>query len=350
MLNSVKNLDKVALVTGSAGFIGFHVSRKLLLDGWTVIGLDCFSDYYDVTLKHSRNAILEKFKKFKSVFGRIDHPNVILNLLRDNKISVIIHLAGQAGVRHSVDNPRSYLDSNIVGTFELLEAAKIFPPKHILMASTSSVYGSNADMPFRERDAVNHQISFYAATKKSMESMAHSYSYLFGMPITVFRFFTVYGPWGRPDMALFKFTEAILNGVEINVYNYGDMKRDFTYIDDLVSSIEGLMRIIPECKSEPITLGADGESNVAPYRVVNIGNSLPEKLTDFISVIERTLKLKAKQQFLPIQPGDVPVTWADTRVLLNLTGAGPRTPIEVGIQRFIDWYKDYYKIVIEPVS
>ena len=337
---------KMALVTGAAGFIGFHISRRLLDEGWGVIGLDCMSDYYDVSLKFRREDMLLQNSNYRSIHEKVEGPGVLLQLFEKERPEVVIHLAAQAGVRYSIEKPRAYVESNILGTFELLEAARAFPPNHILLASTSSVYGANENIPFKENDKADHQMSFYAATKKSTESMAHSYSHLYNLPVTVFRFFTVYGPWGRPDMALFKFTQAILNGDPIDVYNHGDISRDFTYIDDLISAIRLLLDIIPsqsECKVESAR-EIDSKSPVAPYRLVNIGNSKPEKLIDFIYELEKSLGSEADKNFMPMQPGDVPETWADTGLLELLIGDRQKTNIDVGVAHFVDWYRDYYSI------
>jgi UDP-glucuronate 4-epimerase len=333
---------KVALVTGSAGFIGFHLSFKLLEEGWDVIGVDSLSDYYDLRIKERREAMLLEFENYRSVHIEIQSPGEILKIFRESRPTAVIHLAAQAGVRYSIDNPRAYLESNICGTFEILEAARAFPPKHLLIASTSSAYGANEEMPYSEMDKADHQLSFYAATKKSTESMAHSYAHLFGIPITMFRFFTVYGPWGRPDMALFKFTKAILEGVPIDVYNNGDMKRDFTYVDDLVIAIELLMAKAPKLGKENYLY--DSKSPVAPFRVVNIGNSKPTKLLSFIEGIESVTGRIAEKNMMPMQAGDVPVTSADVRLLESLTGFSPKTDVMTGISRFVKWYKSYYGI------
>ena len=337
-----KTVQKTALVTGAAGFIGYHVSKRLLDEGWRVIGLDCMSDYYDVSLKESRESILLSYPAYCSVNGKVETPSLLLNLFDKERPHIVVHLAAQAGVRYSIENPRAYLESNINGTFELLEASREFPPEHMLLASTSSAYGANADMPYDELMKTDHQMSFYAATKKSTESMAHSYSHLFELPITMFRFFTVYGPWGRPDMALFKFTEAIMNGRAIDVYNYGDMSRDFTYIDDLVTSIRALMNK-PPAQLNRVT-EQDSLSPVAPFRVINIGNSSPVRLTEFIDAIERSLSKVAEKRLLPMQAGDVPATWANVELLAALIGAVPSTPVEVGVSSFIEWYVDFYKL------
>ena len=334
--------QKTALVTGSAGFIGFHISRRLLNEGWRVVGLDCMSDYYDVSLKENRESILKQNILYHSVHEKVETENALRDLFSMERPDVVIHLAAQAGVRYSIDNPRAYLQSNIVGTFELLEAARTFPPEHMLLASTSSAYGASQDMPYKEVSRADHQMSFYAATKKSMESMAHSYAHLFQLPITVFRFFTVYGPWGRPDMALFKFTEAILNGEPIDVYNYGNMRRDFTYIDDLVNGIRLLMETIPG-STENEFYEADSKSPIAPYRVVNIGNSKPVELTGLIEAIEAAIGIPAMKNFMQIQAGDVPSTYADISLLRHLTNYVPSTKIKDGVASFVTWYRDYYQ-------
>ena len=337
---------KLALVTGAAGFIGFHISKRLLEQGWRVIGLDCLSDYYDVSLKNERENILLNSDSYHSIHEHVETKNFLTKLFAEKRPDVVIHLAAQAGVRYSLENPRAYLDSNIVGTFELLEAARNYPPSHMLLASTSSAYGANKDMPYLEKVKADNQMSFYAATKKATENMAHSYSHLYKIPITMFRFFTVYGPWGRPDMALFKFTKAILNGEPIDVYNNGDMSRDFTYIDDLVDSIYLLIDAVPLSTSLEKTSPDlfDKQSPVAPFRVINIGNAKPEKLNDFIEALEFSLGVKAKKNLLPMQAGDVPSTWADTSLLKHLTGYSPRTNIYKGIDFFVKWYRDYYKV------
>ncbi len=337
---------RVALVTGAAGFIGYHISNRLLDEGWRVIGLDCMSEYYDVSLKTRREDMLFQKPNYRSIHEKVETQGVLLQLFEEEKPNVVIHLAAQAGVRFSIDNPRSYLESNILGTFELLEAARAFPPDHMLLASTSSAYGANQDLPFKETDRSDHQMSFYAATKKSTESMAHSYSHLFKLPITMFRFFTVYGPWGRPDMALFKFTQSILNGQKIDVYNYGDMSRDFTYIDDLVAAVRVLIDANPLRSDSKLKSPKeiDSKSPVAPFRVVNIGNSQPKQLSDFIIALENSLGVTADKNFMPMQPGDVPATYADVSLLEQLTGYQPKTTIEDGVARFVDWYRYYYQI------
>jgi UDP-glucuronate 4-epimerase len=336
--------QKTALVTGAAGFIGYHISNTLLSEGWRVVGLDCMSDYYDVSLKERREGMLLQNASYRSVHEKVETQNVLMDLFEEERPDIVIHLAAQAGVRYSIENPRAYLESNINGTFELLEAARAYPPAHMLLASTSSAYGANEDIPYRETVKADHQMSFYAATKKSTENMAHSFAHLFDLPITMFRFFTVYGPWGRPDMALFKFTKAILNGEPIDVYNHGDMRRDFTYIDDLVRGIRLLIDAVPELPnaSRQNSLEIDTISPVAPFRVVNIGNSKPIHLLDFITSIERLVGKRAVKNMLPMQAGDVPSTWADATLLQNLTGYRPSTDLTQGVEMFVSWYRNYY--------
>ena len=333
-------------MTGAAGFIGYHISQRLLDEGWRIVGLDCMSNYYDVSLKEKRESMLLQSASYKSVHEKVETPNILMDLFEEERPDVVIHLAAQAGVRYSIENPRVYLESNINGTFELLEAARAYPPEHMLLASTSSAYGANEDMPYREMVKADHQMSFYAATKKSTENMAHSYAHLFNLPITMFRFFTVYGPWGRPDMALFKFTKAILNGDPIDVYNFGDMSRDFTYIDDLVHGMRLLMDTIPGGTNllEENVVKLDSKSEVAPFRVVNIGNSQPLKLLDFIVAIENSSGITAVKNLMPMQAGDVPATWADTTLLEVLTGYKPNMDLSLGVQNFVSWYREYYNV------
>jgi UDP-glucuronate 4-epimerase len=327
------------LITGSAGFIGFHLSELLLRSGWEVIGVDNVSDYYDVNLKEHRLNILKNYERFQ--FHRLDiSTDEFLNSSISHDIEFIVHLAAQAGVRYSIDDPKSYTVSNLLGTQNILELARRQRVKHLLMSSTSSVYGANTQMPFDEIQKTDHPLSYYAATKKSNEIMAHSYSYVFKIPITMFRFFTVYGPWGRPDMALFKFTKNIIEGKKIDVYNHGEMARDFTYVEDLVNAISKLISCIPEEGSNSSKI--DSLSKVAPHRIVNIGNSKSVKLMDYISCLEEAIGTKANINFMPMQVGDVEKTEANTELLLSLTGYRPHTEIEVGVRKFVEWYRSYY--------
>jgi len=336
-------MRQTAFVTGSAGFIGFHVAQRLLQAGVKVVGLDAMTDYYDVSLKQDRHAILKNSPDFTAIEARLEEPGLLAGVLAEHRPGTVIHLAAQAGVRYSIDAPRSYVEANLIGTYELLEAARATPPAHLMMASTSSVYGANTAMPYRETDKADSQMSFYAATKKATEAMAHSYAHLYDLPITMFRFFTVYGPWGRPDMALFKFTRAILNGTPIDVYNHGEMKRDFTYVDDLAEGLVRLQGAVPRrpAKGEEVP-GFDSLSPVAPFRIVNIGNAAPVQLMDFIRAIEAALGRTAVLNMMDMQPGDVPATWADTTLLEHLVGALPRSSLSDGVRRFVDWYRDYY--------
>ena len=330
---------RTAFVTGSAGFIGYHLSARLLAAGWKVVGLDCLSPYYDVALKERRHAMLAESPTFTPVIGRLEDPGLLMDLFARHHPDAVIHLAAQAGVRHSIDAPRDYLEANLIGTFELLEAARAHPPAHLLMASTSSVYGANTDMPFDERQKADTPMSFYAATKKAGEAMGHSYAHLYGLPITMFRFFTVYGPWGRPDMALFKFTRAMLADEPIEVYNHGRMSRDFTYIDDLVTGITGLIEAVPG--DTPVG-ECDSLSPVAPFRVVNIGASRPTPLMEYIAALEDALGQPAQKILREMQAGDVPATWADTTLLSALTGYRAQVDVKTGVARFVTWYRDYY--------
>lgn len=336
---------RTALVTGSAGFIGYFTCRRLLADGFRVIGVDSLSDYYDPELKRRRQEGLLQNAGFAAINEPIETPGLQARIFADEQPDIVIHLAAQAGVRHSIDHPRSYLESNLVGTFELLEAARAHPPQHMLLASTSSAYGANTEMPYRETMKADHPLSFYAATKKATEAMAHSYAHLFDLPVTMFRFFTVYGPWGRPDMALFKFTRAMLEGEPIDVYNHGEMMRDFTYVEDLAEAVRRLVDAPPVRPQGPGDIAeGDSLSPVAPWRVVNIGNSQPVQLGDMIGAIEDALGIKAKRNLMPMQPGDVPATWADAELLRTLTGYVPQTDIREGVQRFVAWYRDYYGV------
>jgi len=332
---------KTILITGSAGFIGFSTAKYFVESGYRVIGIDSMSDYYDVYLKEARLSLLNKYKNYLHITNKIETPGILRSLFKEEKPQIVIHLAAQAGVRHSIESPRSYLDSNLLGTFELLEAAREFPPEHMLLASTSSAYGHTKEQKYQENQKAAYQVSFYAATKKSTEHMAHSYAHIYNLPITMFRFFTVYGPWGRPDMAPYKFTQAIIAGQPIDVYNNGDMRRDFTYIDDLVISIYKLVKRIPNAEAQGKIPG-DSLSPVAPWRVVNIGNSEPIGLTDFISAIELATGKKAIKKLCPMQAGDVKETWANNKLLSSLTGFSPTTDLVTGIRKFVIWYKSYY--------
>ncbi len=330
-------------ITGTAGFIGFHLAQLLLAEGFRVHGFDGMTDYYDVQLKKRRNATLLQNPNFSATEGMLEDAALIDRVTESFAPDVIIHLAAQAGVRYSLENPRAYIDSNVVGTFNVMEAARRLKVRHLLMASTSSVYGANDEMPFTETEKADTQLTIYAATKKAGESLAHSYAHLWNLPTTMFRFFTVYGPWGRPDMAYFKFVDAILKGRPIDIYNHGDMYRDFTYVGDLVRGIRLLMDAVPErpASRDAIAPG-DSLSPVAPYRIVNIGNSDKVRLTDFIAAIEAALGCEAQRNYMEMQPGDVPATWADAGLLHRLTGYRPQTGVKEGIAAFVAWYRDYY--------
>ena len=330
------------LITGTAGFIGFHLARILLKDGHRVHGYDGLTTYYDVTLKKNRHNILLKNKNFSYTEGMLEDFSKLDEISSEFQPDVIVHLAAQAGVRYSLENPRAYIDSNIIGTFNVMEVARKIKVQHLLMASTSSVYGANSRMPFTEIEKAETQLTIYAATKKANENMAHSYAYLWKLPITMFRFFTVYGPWGRPDMALFKFVSAIFKNKPIDIYNHGDMYRDFTYIDDLVYGINLLINTVPTTNESDKNIKEDSLSIVAPFRVVNIGNSNKIKLLDYIDAIEDIIGKKAIRNYMPMQKGDVSATWADTSLLQNLTGYKPQTDFKDGIANFIEWYKEYY--------
>ena len=333
-----------AFVTGTAGFIGFHVARRLLGEGWNVVGLDSFDPYYDVALKEARHQRLEDTAGYTGLRGKLETPGLLMSIFEDHQPEVVVHLAAQAGVRFSIENPQSYVESNLLGTFQLLEALRAHPAKHALLASTSSAYGANTEMPYVESHQADHQMSFYAATKKATEAMAHSYAHLYHQPVTMFRFFTVYGPWGRPDMALFKFADAILKGRPIDVYNHGKMSRDFTYIDDLVEGIFRLISAVPPLVEERgETDERDTLSPVAPWRVVNIGNGSPTKLMDFVEALEAELGQKAERNYMDMQPGDVHATWADTALLTALVGALPRTELRDGIAQFVTWFRGFNK-------
>lgn len=329
-------------ITGSAGFIGFHLASILLKEGMIVHGYDAMNNYYDKSLKQNRHNILLKNLNFTTTKAKLEDNESLSKAVEQFRPDVMVHLAAQAGVLYSLKNPRAYIDSNIIGTFNVMEAARMYNVKHLLMASTSSVYGANDSMPFSEKDKADTQLTIYAATKKANESMAHSYAYLWKLPITMFRFFTVYGPYGRPDMALFKFVDAILKDKPIDIYNQGEMYRDFTYVDDLVHAITLLIDKIPNNN----LADKDNSSNTAPYRVINIGNSNKVKLLDFIDEIEKILSKRAIRNYMPLQKGDVPATWADCSLLQQLTGYAPNTTINYGVRKFIDWYKSYYNVKV----
>lgn len=351
------------LVTGTAGFIGFHLAKVLLERGDKVIGIDNINDYYDVELKYSRLAETgiarkditwnqpvqsSKFPTYRFVQMDLTDRNHLEQLFAEQKFDKVINLAAQAGVRYSLENPQAYIDANITGFINILECCRYHKIKHLIYASSSSVYGNNSKMPLSTSDSVDHPISLYAATKKSNELMAHTYSHLFGIPTTGLRFFTVYGPYGRPDMALFLFTKAILAGQPIQVFNNGEMKRDFTYVADIVAGVGKVLDHPPLVNSE--TTSDPSVSKTAPYKIYNIGNSSPVRLMDFIEAIETKLGIVAKKELLPMQPGDVPMTWADTSDLEANLDYRPNTPITEGVGRFIDWYRSYYKIQSSPLS
>ena len=339
------------LITGAAGFIGFHITKRLLREGFEVVGMDNLSPYYDVRLKEARLKELEDFSKKQSVkffFFKddLENKNFLTELFRKYKFNKVVNLAAQAGVRYSIENPSSYINSNIVGFANLLEVCRRNDIEHLIYASSSSVYGGNKRLPFSEEHNVDHPVSLYAASKKANELMAHSYSHLYGIPTTGLRFFTVYGPWGRPDMALFLFTKSILNEEPIKIFNKGEMIRDFTFIDDIT---ESLFRVINKKSTSDINfdyLKPSPSSSWAPYRIFNIGNSNPINLMDFISTIEEILGRKAKKEFLDMQPGDVASTSADTALLEKWIGFKPKTSVKEGIKKFIDWYKNFYNIEI----
>lgn len=330
-------------ITGTAGFIGFHLAKLLLSEGFVVHGYDGMTDYYDVALKQRRHAMLLQNANFSTTEGMLEDQELVDKTIDDFQPDVIVHLAAQAGVRYSLENPRAYLDSNVIGTFNIMDAARRLKVQHLLMASTSSVYGANEVMPFTETEKADTQLTIYAATKKANESMAHSYAHLWDLPTTMFRFFTVYGPWGRPDLALYKFVDAILEDRPIDIYNHGDMYRDFTYVDDLVRAIRLLIDAAPEMPDQREDVPSfDSISPVAPFRVVNIGNSEKVRLLDFVDAIEESLDKKAVRNYMPMQMGDVPATWADASLLQHLTGYRPQTAFKDGIDRFVSWFREYY--------
>ncbi|QCQ17990.1 NAD-dependent epimerase/dehydratase family protein [Microbacterium sp. RG1] len=328
------------LVTGSAGFIGFHVASRLLERGETVVGFDGFTPYYDVRLKRDRAALLASYDRFVSVEAMLEDEGALLQAMEEHRPTTVIHLAAQAGVRYSLENPGAYIQSNLSGTFNVLEAVRVHRPQHFMFASTSSIYGGNEKQPFTETDRTDYPVSLYAATKRGCESMTHSYAHLHGIPTTCFRFFTVYGPWGRPDMALFRFVERIQRDEPIQVYGFGEMERDFTYIDDLVESIVRL-RDVPPRVGEPVSQH-DSLSPIAPWRTVNLAGGNPIALETFIETVEAAMGTKAVREMLPMQQGDVRSTHADPTLLNELTGYVPTTPVERGVHEFVDWYKEYF--------
>ena len=330
------------LITGTAGFIGFHLAKLLLAEGFQVHGYDAMTDYYDVRLKERRHQMLHQNPGFAATEARLEDMEALTRVANDFRPDVIVHLAAQAGVRYSLEHPRTYIEANIVGTFNVMEIARELKVRHLLMASTSSVYGANEDMPFTETEKTDTQLTIYAATKKANENMAHSYAHLWDLPTTMFRFFTVYGTWGRPDLALYKFVDAMLDGRPIDIYNHGEMYRDFTYVDDLVRGIRLLIDAVPERPADGVVPEGDSLSPVAPYRVVNIGNSQKVKLLDFIDAIEAELGIKAERNYMGMQTGDVPATWADASLLQKLTGYTPETDFREGIARFVAWFREYY--------
>ena len=331
-------------ITGTAGFIGFHLARLLLEQGETVHGFDGMTDYYDVTLKQRRHQILLQSPGFSATEAMLEDNAALQACADDVQPDIIVHLAAQAGVRYSLEAPRSYVESNVLGTFNVMEAARRHEVRHLLMASTSSIYGASTDMPFAETQKTDAPLTIYAATKKANEAMGHSYAHLHDLPTTIFRFFTVYGPWGRPDLAFFKFTKAILEGRPIDVYNHGDMYRDFTYVGDLVRGIRLLIDAVPVRPEDGVVPPGDSLSPIAPYRIVNIGNSDKVRLLDFIEAIEDALGMKAERNYLGMQTGDVPATWADATLLQSLTGYRPQTDIREGMRQFVAWYREYYGV------
>jgi len=329
-------------ITGAAGFIGFHLCKRLLDDNYNIIGLDNLNNYYDIKLKESRLNILKKYNNFMFYKASLEDKEAVNSIFELNDISVVINLAAQAGVRYSLENPMAYIDSNIVGFINILEACRHNKVKHLIYASSSSVYGLNTHIPFSVHDNIDHPISLSAATKKSNELMAHVYSHLFTLPTTGLRFFTVYGPWGRPDMALFMFTKSIFEDKPIRVFNNGNMMRDFTYIDDIIEGIVRLIPKAPEVNPNWNSVNPDPGTSSAPFKIYNIGNNNPVKLSRFIEIIEEKVGKKAIKEYLPLQPGDVPATYADIDDLMRDVGFKPSTPIEDGIDRFVRWFKEYY--------
>ncbi|WOD63560.1 NAD-dependent epimerase [Niallia taxi] len=332
------------LVTGAAGFIGMHLSKKLLEMGYDVIGFDNINDYYDIQIKKDRLKLLSDFNNFKFYEAELSNQNEVNECFQEEDIDVVINLAAQAGVRYSLENPHAYIESNIQGFVNILEACRNYKIKHLIYASSSSVYGANVKMPFSTSDRVDHPVSLYAATKKSNELMAHTYSHLYGIPTTGLRFFTVYGPYGRPDMAYFSFTKNIIEGKTINIFNEGNMERDFTYIDDIVEGIVKLIDQPPTVNNEWNYKEPNPSSSYAPYKVYNIGNNKPVKLMEFITTLEKHIGKEAKKEYLSMQPGDVKATFADIDDIKKATGFEPITSINEGLEKFVNWYKSYYQV------
>lgn len=332
------------LVTGAAGFIGFHVSQRLLAAGHQVVGIDNLNDYYDVNLKHARLNLIKADSGFTFIEMDLADRDAMASLFDQHTFQRVIHLGAQAGVRYSIENPHAYADSNLIGHLNILEGCRHHKIEHLLYASSSSVYGLNRKMPFSTEDSVDHPVSLYAATKKANELMSHTYSHLYQLPTTGLRFFTVYGPWGRPDMALFKFTRAMIAGEAIDVYNQGQMKRDFTYIDDIAEAIVRLQDVIPQQDDKWTVETGSPATSSAPYRVYNIGNSQPVTLMNYIEAIEKALGITAKKNLMPMQPGDVLETSADTEALYKAVGFKPQTGVEEGVKNFVDWYRDFYRV------
>ncbi len=339
ILNETENR---ILVTGAAGFIGFHLTRLLLEQGHEVVGLDNLNDYYDVTLKEARLGLLREFPGFRFATASLEDRSAMEQFFARERFDLVVNLAAQAGVRYSLRNPHAYIESNIAGFLNVLEGCRHNGVKHLVFASSSSVYGANTSVPFSEHHGTDHPVSLYAATKKSNEMMAHTYAHLFGLPVTGLRFFTVYGPWGRPDMAYFSFTKAILEGKTIDVYNHGRMQRDFTYVDDIVEGIVRVMSQPPLPDPEWNAGEPDPATSSAPYRIYNIGNNRPVELGRFIGILEELLGRKASKNMLPMQPGDVTATCADIDDLMREAGFRPSTPIETGLRSFVEWYREYY--------
>lgn len=349
MRNDYKELnkDKVYLVTGAAGFIGFHLSKRLLDKGCKVVGLDNLNDYYNVSLKKARLAILNQYDAFHFVYADLQDAQTLERVFLESNINIVVNLAAQPGVRYSITNPNAYIQSNVVGFMNILEACRYHHTEHLIYASSSSVYGMNVNIPFSVHDNVDHPVSLYAATKKANELMAHTYSHLYGIPTTGLRFFTVYGPWGRPDMAPFLFTDAIVHNKPIKVFNNGKMKRDFTYIDDIVEGIVRLLNNPPQANPNWDKAKADPGTSSACYKIYNIGNSNPVDLMEFIETLERKIGKKAQKEFSPMQDGDVPMTYADVSDLISDIGFKPKTTISEGIDHFVEWYMKEYSLVSE---